>query len=136
MPVRQARRFVEKALARDTQDTDRAEKPMIVAFDTSDGFSDGTELMLDQFYHVLEDYDAVIVQWTEGDHPSQPDHYLLYRGAKQIDLADVDIVEARQRSRSTEIIGDFSWFKHGQSLPVKMAIGLRCRHTPTWNNLP
>lgn len=112
--------------------------PFVVAFDTTDGTAEGDELTLDEFYDVLDDYDSVIVRWKEGDHPSQEEHFLLYGEAKEIDLTGEDVERARDtgRKRSKEVVGDFDWFDHGEGLVVNMSIGLHCRNTEVWEELP
>ncbi len=136
MPVKRTKDFLTKTLRGMEQESDHGEKPLVVAYDTGNGFPDGEELDMETFYQVLKDYDAVIVHWTEGEHPSREHRYLLYRDAKDINLSGDDMEIVRTRKRSTEIKGDFPWFAHGQERAVNLAIGLRCRHTPTWNELP
>lgn len=136
MPIRQVPQIIRERVQGRSQDTDPSEKPLIVAYDTTDRFQNGAELTVDRFYHVLDDYDAIIVHWKEGDHPSQDEHYLLYRDATAIELDGKDVERVDGRPRSTEVAGEFAWFKHGQELAVDMSIGIRCRHTPTWEELP
>lgn len=127
--TRVLRRGKKKSRSRDTY-------PFVVAYDTGDAFNDGDELTLDQFYDILQDYEAIIVHWKEGDHPSQKDHYLFYDEAKTINVTDEDVDRVSARKQSREVVGDVSWFKHGTGLAVNRSIGLHCRDRETWEGLP
>ncbi|MFB6265591.1 MAG: hypothetical protein ABEI07_00730 [Candidatus Nanohaloarchaea archaeon] len=112
------------------------EKPFSVAFERGGNYSAGDRLSRDEFDEVLENYDAVVVHWNSGEHPSSKQHFLLYGEAEQALDADPHIDTVEKRERSHEITGKFRWFSHGRELAVETTIGLHCLSDEVWEELP
>lgn len=112
------------------------DKPFVVAYENTDGYGAGTRITEDQFYEILDEYDAVMVQGRAPDHHSKPDRFLLYNEAKEIDVDEEDLDSVTAREQSKELVGDFGWFYHGKHLAVDMSIGLHCLDDDLWEELP
>lgn len=112
------------------------EKPFVVAFENSDGYRAGQRITEDEFYDILDVYDAVMVHWAPNPVHDEKDHFLLYREAKQVDFQGEDVRNRRNRKRSEEVVGDFGWYHHGRHLAVDMSIGLHCLDDDLWAELP
>jgi hypothetical protein len=77
-----------------------------------------------------------MVHGKAREHHSQPDRFLLYNEAKEIDVDDEDMESIRAREQSTELVGEFGWYNRGRHLAVDMTIGLHCLDDDLWEKLP
>lgn len=112
------------------------EKPFVVAFDRGGQYTAGDRLTTDEFQDVIQSYDAAIIHRKKGDHPSQPNRFLLYGAAKHAVDAETHIEMVTEREQSIEVTGPVRWFRHGKELSVDATIGLHCLREDTWNTLP
>lgn len=131
-----AGQFERRTIPVRVEKTSIKDKPFVVAYENTKGYGAGARVTEEQFREILDEYDAVMVHWKEGEHPSQPDRFLLYNDAKKIDFEDDRLKAVRSREQSKELVGDFGWFYHGKHLAVDMSIGLHCLDDDLWPELP
>lgn len=112
------------------------EKPFVVAFDRGGQYAGGDRLTLGECQDAIQEYDAAIIHRKKGDHPSQPNRFLLYGAARHAVEADTHIETVTEREESIEVAGPVRWFDHGKKLSVDATLGLHCLREDTWNMLP